>query len=1103
MRDLARIHQLARHLVRQNAKPKRAPKKFDLDTVVCTENLRDIPSSLWEELNSHLDHNPALGLALARVLYTIAKHKRKRHLRATADLALIRALNICGEFYQATQLCADAARRFEKLGDAENVARVWLEAAWAETYLGNLDATENFLEHASKNFPLLTQKELKTRADWIRARNLRQRGSYQDALELFARVRAFYLKRRAKHDAMHVLREIGNTRARMNPSVALQPLRMARAFFVKTNCPLEIGLCDYYLAQALMDLNRFGKSEWHLRQAQIIFRTQQALFFEGYCDIDFGYLCWLRDEPDRMFEFSQHGHTIFTQLHAVQESATCEINVGVALMELNRYDEAVPYFQNAFHDAQHSGRQIKAANCLLNLAHIFDVQGEYAQALQQLQRARDIFRNASRTDFLITCDLRLANVYLHLNDLEQANAHIESAHHFAEQEKMNTRLAQCELYRAQLFLLRGQTRKAAVALRRARTHFARNHQRSHVALCERLLAEIPSPRRSTVRTRLSASRAIFQQQRQFVDAALCDLARAELELRWHNWKQANKFLRRAQRILQNAFPEQHARILYAWGRLAQARKQPQRTLQYFVQAAQTFARVRRTLGVEALSNSFSITRLQVVHDGLNLARRVHAPEDALTLIETAKAQTFSQQLAVQAWRLPQADARVRALGEKEQELYRQIAHAQQKLVVQFDSESVGATRDGSAGNSRAVSLRALKALTAEHERIAQELRLARTSFAGVPVLDPFSLETFRAAARKRWDDAWLALDYFFAKNRLYIVSVDNTQVHLDVRAWGWQEKHLLEQATHLHPDMRELIFNSTLHGQRVTRRENVLAQLGELLLPPHVHELAMKDGHQATPRLLIAPHQLLHQLPFQALQIHGEYLATRVQVAYAPTLQGYAQLCENADEASCASSDTLLVCGVEKFERGGLYRNDLKELKHTRREVNQIRHHYPTASALWQNRATRAQLLEWNDAGRLREFSILHFATHATLQADAPHLAAIELGKEGLTFLDITNLKLNARLVTLSACSSNIGQGGSGDEWASLARAFFYAGARALVASLWAVDDESTAKLMGLFYKGLARGESIANALAYAQREMIRQGASPLQWAPFVAFGNV
>lgn len=1082
MRTLAHIRQLARRAARQNAL-----ETFDLTAAVRAAQLRDVPPSLWDELHSHLDHNPALGLALARTLHAVSRRARKPRLRATADLALMRALNVCGEFYQAAQLSAAAARRFEKLGDAENVARVWFEAAWAETYLGNLEAAENYLERAQ--IQNLSAAQWTAQRDWLRARILRERGNYAEACELFSRVRAFYLAQRAQPAAQRALREIGHTRARMNPSAALKPLRAARAFFRRAHYPLECALCDYYLAQALMDLNRFGQAEAHLRQAQTVFRAHAARFFDGYCDIDFGYLAWLVDDPARMLEFSRNGYAVFTPLYAVQELATCQINIGVALMELNRYDEAIPFFEDAFRQSDAGGRRLKAANCLLNLARIFATQGQYAQALQRLQRARDIFRRAANTELTIRCELRLANVYLQLNDLKQTHASIAAAYRLAQREKMSTHLAQCELYRAQLFMRRGETHKATAALRRARLYFARNKQLSHVAWCDRLLGEMPSSRRKTAHARLLQSRARFRQQRQFVDVALCDLALAELALRWRAWRQAVPALTRAERALQDAFPEPQARMLYARGRIAQAKAQARRALEYFIQAAQTLARVRRALGVDTLSDSFARTRLQVIHAGLDLARRLDAPAAALALIEAAKAQTFAQQLAAQAWRAPQAEAHGQDLAQREHALYRQITQARQTLALRIDSE------DAAPQRSSAARLRALKALMAEHARVAQELGLARPSFAGVPVLDPFALDALRAAASKNWGDRWLALDYFFDATRLYIVSVDQTQVRMDVRPWGWAEKQLLAQATHLHPDMRELVFNGTLHGRRIAARENILARLGELVLPPRAQELT----HGA---LLIAPHQLLHQLAFQALQIDGTFLAERVQVAYTPTLQGYAQLCQNAAANERAASDTLFVCGVKTFAHDDLARN-LPTLRHTRREVNQIRRQYPSATVLWQSRAQRARLLEWNQTERLRDFSILHFATHATLYADTPQLGAIELSQDALTFLDITNLHLNARLVTLSACAGNLGRGGSGDEWVSLARAFFYAGARALVASLWEVDDESTTKLMELFYKGLARGESIAAALAFAQRERMRQGASPLQWAPFVAIGNV
>lgn len=138
----------------------------------------------------------------------------------------------------------------------------------------------------------------------------------------------------------------------------------------------------------------------------------------------------------------------------------------------------------------------------------------------------------------------------------------------------------------------------------------------------------------------------------------------------------------------------------------------------------------------------------------------------------------------------------------------------------------------------------------------------------------------------------------------------------------------------------------------------------------------------------------------------------------------------------------------------------------------------------------------------LARYDALHFATHAVMDTNAPHASHIALADGALNVLDIAELKLNARLVTLSACSSAMGQGGSGDEWLGLARAFFYASARAVVASLWNVDDASTAELMKLFYRNLNAGQRIGEALRGAQLEMKRKGFSAHHWGAFVAMGD-
>jgi CHAT domain-containing protein len=74
-----------------------------------------------------------------------------------------------------------------------------------------------------------------------------------------------------------------------------------------------------------------------------------------------------------------------------------------------------------------------------------------------------------------------------------------------------------------------------------------------------------------------------------------------------------------------------------------------------------------------------------------------------------------------------------------------------------------------------------------------------------------------------------------------------------------------------------------------------------------------------------------------------------------------------------------------------------------------------------------------------------------------------------------------------------------------LTRAFQYAGARSVLASLWAVPDRTTVELMGTFYEGLRRGLAKDEALRQAQRAAIRKGgvgSRPFRWAGFQLFGD-
>jgi CHAT domain-containing protein len=150
----------------------------------------------------------------------------------------------------------------------------------------------------------------------------------------------------------------------------------------------------------------------------------------------------------------------------------------------------------------------------------------------------------------------------------------------------------------------------------------------------------------------------------------------------------------------------------------------------------------------------------------------------------------------------------------------------------------------------------------------------------------------------------------------------------------------------------------------------------------------------------------------------------------------------------------------------------------------------------------------WNDYG------VAHFATHALLNARHPELSGIVLslyGKDGraedgfLRVNDIYNLHMPADLVVLSVCESAVGKSVGGEGAANLARAFFYAGARRVVASLWPVDDRASVAFMRAFYGALlGKHLSPAQALIEAQREMRAnpRWQAPYYWSGYVVEGD-
>ena len=102
---------------------------------------------------------------------------------------------------------------------------------------------------------------------------------------------------------------------------------------------------------------------------------------------------------------------------------------------------------------------------------------------------------------------------------------------------------------------------------------------------------------------------------------------------------------------------------------------------------------------------------------------------------------------------------------------------------------------------------------------------------------------------------------------------------------------------------------------------------------------------------------------------------------------------------------------------------------------------------------------------------------------------------------EIRSLRLNAELVTLSACDTGAGPVGESDV-ANLVNAFIEAGSKAVVSSQWEVKDRTAEKLMSSFYGSLASGRATAEALRESQLMLEQSGLPPYYWAGFEVAGD-
>jgi CHAT domain-containing protein/Tfp pilus assembly protein PilF len=272
-------------------------------------------------------------------------------------------------------------------------------------------------------------------------------------------------------------------------------------------------------------------------------------------------------------------------------------------------------------------------------------------------------------------------------------------------------------------------------------------------------------------------------------------------------------------------------------------------------------------------------------------------------------------------------------------------------------------------------------------------------------------------------------------------------------------------------------------------------QLARQRLAPLEEHLKAGGKLPAVRHLIVLPSHKMKGIPLEAL-------TDKFTVSYAPSGTMFAWLQKHRPAAGRgAPPRNLLALGDPAFEpardegaappkaagpASGHRREVFAPLPGTRQELMGLARVFSETKLLMGPAASEQNLDRLATSGDLRAFPYLHFATHGVLDGQRPMRSALILAQDRLpdplpavlkdkaSYVGrltaeriLRTWKLDAELVTFSACESGLGTYAGGEGYLGFSQALFLAGARSLVVSLWQVDDTATALLMARFYENL------------------------------------
>jgi len=473
--------------------------------------------------------------------------------------------------------------------------------------------------------------------------------------------------------------------------------------------------------------------------------------------------------------------------------------------------------------------------------------------------------------------------------------------------------------------------------------------------------------------------------------------------------------------------------------------------------------------------------------------------EALQYLERAKSKSLVDALA--GANVNAKDPALKALIDRVRSLSDSVREAETALATEMKKSAE--QRD----NAKVVAARArLDNAQKQYLGAVAEIKRANPSYASLVAVNPTDL----VEVRKRLPEKTLLLEYFPTDSELYIFVVTRDEgpairtvaiSRADLVKLVMQYREALSSASEqsvLDRSARGVLWKDDGKPDfktDIAPIKDATVRLYDALIAPVQADVDRCDT------LLIVPAGELYYLPIHALGRANQdgslsFLIEQKRFAYLAS----------ADLLNAVASVTIVGPGQGATHPLLALGNPDGSLPAATEEVSTLGRIFINANIITGKDATVSRVAQ-STAGTL----YIHFATHGIINSLEPKesylLLAGEPGRLSVKDIVEDNYKLSfagTRIVTLSACETNIGGFDPSAVYSSLSRAFTKAGAPTVVASLWSVNDTSTKETMTAFYKEIVEGQSKAEAMRRAQLAVMRDPrfAHPYYWAPFIVLGD-